>query len=86
MPQPQPQPDQVAEEGGEGDLAQPRQDGHPAQGPDQLHVQLDADQKQQDHDPEFRQQIDLFIGLNDIQGGGAGDQSDSDEGDDQGLT
>ena len=85
MTKPQRQTDQIAEERGKDHLPKPGHQRHHAQRPDQLYVQLDADQKQQHRNAKFRQQVDLRIRPHDIQRRRPCNQPDRDEADDQGL-
>jgi hypothetical protein len=78
-------PDQVAEDRGEGDLTQPGQKRHRPERTDQLHVELDPDEKQQHGDAKLGQQADLFVRPHEVQNRWPGDQPDRDETDDQGL-
>ena len=77
--------DQIAEDRGEGHLPEPGRQRHRPQGPDQLHVELDAHQKQQHRDAELGQQVDLVVRAHHVQPGGTGEQTDGDETHDQRL-
>ena len=82
---PQRQADQIAEKRCENDLPEPGHHRDHAQRPDQLHVQLDADQKQQHRNAEFGQQLNLRVRTHNIQRRWPRDQADGDEADDQRL-
>ena len=62
-----------------------RQHRHGPERTDQLYVQLDPHQKQQDRNAQFRQQVDLFVRMDDIQRRRPGDETDRDEADNQRL-
>jgi hypothetical protein len=79
------QPDQVAEEGREEDLTQARHDRYRAEGPYQLHVELDADEEQEHGDSQFGKKQDLLVGTHQIESGRPRDQPHGDEAHDEGL-
>ena len=80
------QPDQIAEQRCERDLAEARQQRHRTERADQLDIKLDADEEQQYRDTKFRQQVDLRVRPHNVECGRAGDQSDCNETDDEWLT
>jgi hypothetical protein len=79
------QADQEAEHRGEGDLAEAGHQRDDAQRADQIHVELDADEEEQNRDAELGQELDLLPGLDDVEDRRSRDQPDRDEGHDQRL-